>query len=192
MGLKQMWERDLQNLLTSKEIQFKILTLHFLSTPQSREKNSNTKIYKICNKNHMSRVDARNWRETCNNSWSYLLHWSNCSGKRRQDLNDKTESSLSSFKRLSFLWYFDAWECVSELWSPTGLLFIPQITSIDRHGGMISTRENWRTRKKNVPQCHSVHHGLTRARTRNSAVRGQRLTVWAMARLLGPTTEDLI
>jgi len=34
-----------------------------------------------------------------------------------------------------------------------------------------------------VPLCPpQIPHGLTRARTRASAVRGQRLTAWAMAR----------
>jgi hypothetical protein len=33
-----------------------------------------------------------------------------------------------------------------------------------------------------VPLCPQVPHGLTRARTRASAVRGRRLTTWAMAR----------
>jgi hypothetical protein len=41
-----------------------------------------------------------------------------------------------------------------------------------------------------VPLCPpQIPHGLTRARTRASAVRGQRLTAWAMARPPTPPTE---
>jgi hypothetical protein len=56
--------------------------------------------------------------------------------------------------------------------------------SLESDGGMIY----WRGKPKNSDKylCHFVHHksGVTRARTRASAVRDRRLTTWAMARPL--------
>jgi hypothetical protein len=44
-----------------------------------------------------------------------------------------------------------------------------------------------------VPPCPpQIRHGMTRARTRASAVRGRRLTTWAMARTLATVTETHI
>jgi hypothetical protein len=57
--------------------------------------------------------------------------------------------------------------------------------SLERDDGMILTGENRRTRRKTcpVPLCPpQIPHGLTRERTRASAVRGRRLTTWAKAR----------
>jgi hypothetical protein len=82
------------------------------------------------------------------------------------------------------------WDYVSELRPPTGLLFIPQI--IYEYG------EPWwndidseKPKKKlgekpvPVPLCPpQISHGLTREQTRASAVKGQRLTAWAMARFI--------
>jgi hypothetical protein len=69
---------------------------------------------------------------------------------------------------------------------PTGILFIPMwYTSTENHGGMILTGETRRTRRKPVPvplRTLQIPHGLTRLRTRASAVRGRWLTAWAMAR----------
>jgi hypothetical protein len=53
------------------------------------------------------------------------------------------------------------------------------------HGGIILTRENRRTRRRTCPSATlstTNPTGLTRARTRAAAVRGRRLTAWAMVR----------
>jgi hypothetical protein len=77
------------------------------------------------------------------------------------------------------------WDYVSELRPPTGQLFVPQVTSMERHGGMILRGENRRTwREKPVPVPllpPQIPHELTRAWSHASAVRGQRLTTWATA-----------
>jgi hypothetical protein len=53
--------------------------------------------------------------------------------------------------------------------------------------GMILTGVNRRTRENPVPMslCPQIPHGLTQARNRDSAVRGPRLTTWAMVRTEG-------
>jgi hypothetical protein len=67
------------------------------------------------------------------------------------------------------------WDDVSELRSPTGLLFIPQV--IYEHGEAWcngTVRENRRTQRKLVPVTLSppqIPHGLIRARNRSSKVR---------------------
>jgi hypothetical protein len=58
--------------------------------------------------------------------------------------------------------------------------------SMERDDGMILTGKNWRTRETPAPvplRPPQIPHGPTRAQTRASAVRGRRLTAWAMARL---------
>jgi hypothetical protein len=55
----------------------------------------------------------------------------------------------------------------------------------ERRWNYILTEENRRTRRKAYPSplCPwQIPHGLTRARTRASAVRGRRLSTWAMTR----------
>jgi hypothetical protein len=57
--------------------------------------------------------------------------------------------------------------------------------SMESHGVIILRGENRRTRRKPVPVplCSlQIPHGLTWTRARASAVRGRRLTAWAMAR----------
>jgi hypothetical protein len=34
------------------------------------------------------------------------------------------------------------YDYVSEVWPPTGLVFIPQVVSMENHGGMMSTEKN--------------------------------------------------
>jgi hypothetical protein len=57
--------------------------------------------------------------------------------------------------------------------------------SMERYGDVLLTRTTDKT-ERNLSQCQSVHHkshvGLSRARTRASAVKGRRLTAWTMAR----------
>jgi hypothetical protein len=64
--------------------------------------------------------------------------------------------------------------------------------SLESDGGMILTGENrrtWRKKPVPVPLCPAqIPRGLSRVRTRASAVRGRRLTTWAMAR---PQTASL-
>jgi hypothetical protein len=76
---------------------------------------------------------------------------------------------------------------VSELRPPTGLLFIPRwYISMVSHGGMLLSWYNRRPRRKNLSQCHFIQHKshiTIRERIRASAVKGRRLTTWAMARL---------
>jgi hypothetical protein len=79
------------------------------------------------------------------------------------------------------------WDCVSELRPQTGLLLIPQeiCMNMESYGGTILTGENRRTRRKPCPNAAlptTIPHGLTRARIPASAVRGRRLTAWAMSR----------
>jgi hypothetical protein len=51
---------------------------------------------------------------------------------------------------LCLCWW--VWDSVSELWPPTGLLFILQITcEMESHGGMILKGENRRTQRKTFP-----------------------------------------
>jgi hypothetical protein len=64
---------------------------------------------------------------------------------------------------------------------------------VQSHGGLILTKEkpkNSGEKPVPMPLCPpQVPHGLTHARTRASAVRGRRLTTWAMARInpeIGP------
>jgi hypothetical protein len=63
----------------------------------------------------------------------------------------------------------------------------------ERRWNDILTGENRRTRKKKpvpVPLCPpQIPHGLTRARTGDSAVGGRRLTTWAMARSVQHLTQ---
>jgi hypothetical protein len=50
------------------------------------------------------------------------------------------------------------WDYVSELRSPTGLLFIPRLKiSMESHGGMILTGKP-KNSEKHLSQCHFVHH----------------------------------
>jgi hypothetical protein len=81
------------------------------------------------------------------------------------------------------------WDYVSELRPPTGLLFIPQI--IYEYGepwwnDIDSEKPNkFGEKPVPVPLCPpQISHGLTREQTRASAVKGQRLTVWATARFI--------
>jgi hypothetical protein len=58
--------------------------------------------------------------------------------------------------------------------------------SMESHGQMVFTGENGRTQREPCPSATcppQIPHGLTQARTRASAVRGRRLTAWAMARI---------
>jgi hypothetical protein len=76
--------------------------------------------------------------------------------------------------------YVNGGEAMSlELRPQTGLLFIPKDMTMENHGGMILTGENKDLEEKTVPVPLSptqIQHRLTRARTRASAVTGQRLT----------------
>jgi hypothetical protein len=79
-----------------------------------------------------------------------------------------------------------AWDYVSELPPPTGIVFIPEVIydwGGPRWNGI--DRENSRNRRKPVPVslCPKlIPRGQTRARTRASAVRGRRIIAWSMAR----------
>jgi hypothetical protein len=81
---------------------------------------------------------------------------------------------------------FMGWDYVSELLPLTDILFIPQMVWVWR----ATVECYWQGKTKElgenpvpVPFCPpQILYGLTRARTRASAVRGRRLTVWAMAR----------
>jgi hypothetical protein len=67
---------------------------------------------------------------------------------------------------------------VSELWLPTGLLFIPQMIYMrtESHGRMIITGENRRIWRKNLSQHHSVHNKSTWTDpSTNPGLRGNRL-----------------
>jgi hypothetical protein len=80
---------------------------------------------------------------------------------------------------------FMGWYYISELLPLTDMLFTWRWYELESDGGMILTGKSRITRKKPVPLplCPlQVPHGLTRAPTRASAVRGRRLTAWAMAR----------
>jgi hypothetical protein len=74
------------------------------------------------------------------------------------------------------------------LWTATTnghIVHPPDDTNLEGNGGMMMIRENRRTRGKSVPLplCTSqIPHGLTRTRSRFSAVRGLRLTAWVTAR----------
>jgi hypothetical protein len=79
------------------------------------------------------------------------------------------------------------WDYVSELLLPlTDILFIPQMIWVWR----VTVEWYWQGKTEElgekpvpVPFCPpQIPHGLTRARTRVSEVRGWRLTAWAMAR----------
>jgi hypothetical protein len=59
----------------------------------------------------------------------------------------------------------------------------PRCMSIESHGGMMLTGATRRTRRNTCPSATlSTPHGLNRAWTRTFAVRGRRLTAWAMVR----------
>jgi hypothetical protein len=63
----------------------------------------------------------------------------------------------------------------------------PRDMSVESDGGMILTGENRRTRRKTSPGdtlSPKIPQGLTRGRNWASALRGRRLTAWAMARPL--------
>jgi hypothetical protein len=74
------------------------------------------------------------------------------------------------------------------LWTATTnghVVHSPDDTNLEGEGGMMMPGENRRTEENPVPGplCTSqIPHGMTRPRTRFSAVRGLRLTAWAMAR----------
>jgi hypothetical protein len=78
------------------------------------------------------------------------------------------------------------WDYVSELRLPAGLLVIPQVMcEYGEPRGMILTgKEEELTEKPVAMQIYpaQIPYGLTRARTRDSAVRDRRPTAWAMAR----------
>jgi hypothetical protein len=77
------------------------------------------------------------------------------------------------------------WDNISELRPSTGLLFIPVM--VYESGPPVEwywqrTTEWLRGKPVPVPLCPlQIPHGLTRTRTRTSALRGWRLTPWAMA-----------
>jgi hypothetical protein len=66
---------------------------------------------------------------------------------------------------------------------------------MESHGGMTLTGKSRRTRKNPIPVswCQpQIAHGLTRARTRASAVRGRRLTAWAMHGPHDPVSQKAV
>jgi hypothetical protein len=77
------------------------------------------------------------------------------------------------------------WNHISELFPPTGLLFIPRwYMSVESHGEIILTGKTEKFREKyvSVPLRRPQNSNwMTRARTRASAMRGRRLTAWAIA-----------
>jgi hypothetical protein len=77
------------------------------------------------------------------------------------------------------------WDYVSELLPLTDILFIPRMIHEcgERRWNDIDRRKPKNSEKNlfAVPLCPpQIPHGLTRARTRDFAVRGRRLTAWAM------------
>jgi hypothetical protein len=88
------------------------------------------------------------------------------------------------------------WDYVSELRPPKGVLFFPQM--IYEYGALVEWYWQGKPEKRGekpvpVPLCPpQISRGLSRARTRASAVGGRQQTVWAMARpeilLLGKRT----
>jgi hypothetical protein len=67
------------------------------------------------------------------------------------------------------------------------------VWSMERRGGMIMTGKSRRSPRKPVPVplCPpQIPHGLIRAWTRASAVRGRRLAAWAMARPVYTLVRD--
>jgi hypothetical protein len=87
------------------------------------------------------------------------------------------------------------WDDVSERQPPMRLLFVPQV--IYENGGMMEWYWQGKTEELGetpvpVPLCPpQIPLGLTRAQTRASAMRGQRLTAWAMARPLCMVTYQV-
>jgi hypothetical protein len=76
------------------------------------------------------------------------------------------------------------WDYTSELLPPAGLFFIPQIYEYGDPRLSDAERETDELREKpvSVSLCPSqIAHGLPRARTRASALRGRQLTAWATA-----------
>jgi hypothetical protein len=90
-------------------------------------------------------------------------------------------SLLSYYPELWFIFVSMAWDCVCELWPPTGLLFIPQmIYEYEEPRWNDIDRRNLRIRRE---RCPIVTFSPTNPLwTDLEAVRGQRLTAWAMAR----------
>jgi hypothetical protein len=79
------------------------------------------------------------------------------------------------------------WECLWCAATSGPILFIPQIIydcgDLQWNDVIDGKTEEPRVKHAPVPLCSpQIPHGLTRARTQASAVRGQRLTAWAMTR----------
>jgi hypothetical protein len=81
------------------------------------------------------------------------------------------------------------WDYVSKLRPPTGLVFVPHMFLhhiwVWSSHGMVLTGKTEELEENSValPLCpRQISHGLNQARTEASALRGRRLTPWAMAR----------
>jgi hypothetical protein len=104
------------------------------------------------------------------------------------DVSIGSATSLHKLTRLHRSRVFlTGWDYVSELLPLTDTLFIPQMIWV--WGATVEWYWQGKTKEleeKPVPVLlclPQIPHELTRERTRASAVRGRRLTAWAMARL---------
>jgi hypothetical protein len=80
----------------------------------------------------------------------------------------------------------DESEWANEWMSERTIFFFFGFRKCGAHGGMIQTGGNRRTRRETCASATlftTNPTGVTRARTQAAAVRGRRLTAWAMARL---------
>jgi hypothetical protein len=83
-----------------------------------------------------------------------------------------------------FMFMSVGWDDVSELWPQTGLLFSPRWYEYGETWWNNFRRKNLSTWRQTCPSATSsttIPHGLIRAWTRVSEVRGRRLTAWATA-----------
>jgi hypothetical protein len=116
-----------------------------------------------------------------------------CSNSMDDAQNREMGATLAPHNAWSFYYYYKYYYyyvgvrlCLWGTGPLTGPLSIPQMKNeqIWSSGGMTFTEENQRTRRKICPSATCpplILHGLPWGRIRASAVRGQRLTTWAMA-----------